>query len=327
MSIGDGGMKRFRVLQDSVVVACFAVGLLAAVASGAMAASPIYLCINEKAGGAVKSGGAEGKCPLPTANVKYTKVALPREETEQQKLLAILPYVKFELHGVAGKPTIQVEGANLQVLSRAIPQRSGVDGTGNLVIGGNEEYDSRSEEWDSLEVDPAKQTGSNNLVIGNENVFSSYGALVAGYSSTDSGPYSDVFGKSNTAAAEASSASGGEHNRASKAGAAVSGGASNTASGLDASVSGGDENTASGPLGAVSGGFRNSASVEGSTVGGGYENLASGNYASVSGGYANAAKGLVSWVGGGHLNEALGEFDAILGGYGNKTTGIDTHFP
>jgi hypothetical protein len=237
----------FKALRGIAVATCVAVGLMAVVASGAMAASQIFLCIGTKSGQAVKSGGTEGKCPLSTAKLTYDKVALPGEESEQQKLLAILPYLKYVAKGVGGKPTIQVEGANLQVLSRTIPQRSGVDGTGNLVVGGNEEYDSRSEEWNGLEVNPAKQTGSNNLIIGNENVFSSYGALVAGYASNDSGPYSDVFGKSNTAHGEASS---------------VAGGLENTATGVDSSVSGGYRNTASGGGSSVSGGAGNSDSPD-----------------------------------------------------------------
>jgi hypothetical protein len=54
--------------------------------------------------------------PLPTKTVTYDKVALPCEEAEQQKLLSILPYVKYVASGVGGKPTVQVSGANLQIL-------------------------------------------------------------------------------------------------------------------------------------------------------------------------------------------------------------------
>ena len=121
-------MKGFNGARGVAVAACVAIGMLLT-ASGALAASPIYLCINEKAGGAVKSGGAEGKCPLPTEKVKYTKVALPREETEQHTLLSILSHVKYVESGVGGKPTIQFSGVNVQIVNgegkTETPQRRG----------------------------------------------------------------------------------------------------------------------------------------------------------------------------------------------------------
>lgn len=98
------------------VAAGLAMSLRLMTASGAFAASPICLCIGTKATQGVKSGGTEGKCPLPTKTVTYDKVALPSEEAEQQKLLSILPYVKYVASGVGGKPTVQVSGANLQIL-------------------------------------------------------------------------------------------------------------------------------------------------------------------------------------------------------------------
>src|ERR1035438_4107936 len=88
---GGVAMRLFKALRRVVVAACLAGGLLAVATSGALAAAaPIYLCLAEKAG-AAKSGGVEGKCPAPTVKVKYAKVALPSEEAEQQKLLAMLP--------------------------------------------------------------------------------------------------------------------------------------------------------------------------------------------------------------------------------------------
>jgi hypothetical protein len=102
-------MNGFKALRGMAVVGGLAMSLALVLASGAMASSTITLCLTEKAG-AAKSGGVEGKCPLPTEKVKYTKVALPKEESEQQKLLAILPYIKYVASGVGGKPTIQVLG-------------------------------------------------------------------------------------------------------------------------------------------------------------------------------------------------------------------------
>ena len=155
-------MKGLKAARGVAIAAVLAIGLLLT-ASGALAASPIYLCINEKAGGAVKSGGAEGKCPLPTEKVKYTKVALPREASEQQTLLSILSHAKYVESGVGGKPTIQFSGVNVQVVSGAGKTNAAVNGTGNLVIG----YDENGGKHE--------QTGSHDLILGEEQTFTSYG--------------------------------------------------------------------------------------------------------------------------------------------------------
>ena len=115
------------------------------------------------------------------------------------------------------------------------------NGLGNLIIGYNE--------------NPRTQTGSNNLVIGDDQSFTSYGAIVAGLDNTASAPY-----------------------------ASIPGGAANTASGYGSSVNGGYSNTASNNYSAVAGGYANTAANHVSTVAGGYLNVSNGYAGSVLGG-------------------------------------------
>jgi hypothetical protein len=278
-------------------------------ASAASAASPIYLCINEKAGGAVKSGGAEGKCPLPTEKVKYTKVALPREESEQQTLLSILSHAKYVASGVGGKPTIQFSGVNVQIVNGE-GKTASVNGEGNLVIG----YDENEGKH--------QQTGSHYLVLGEEQMFTSYGGMLAGQKNSITAPLGSIAGgENNTVSHERDSVSGGDENTASGSFAAwVGGGKQNVASGVAAAVSGGRRNTASGVGSSVSGGLLNGASGEGASIGGGFSNTSIGSSSAVSGGERNEAGGMISSVSGGLLNAASGTFSSIFGGKENKAT-------
>ncbi len=266
--------------------------------AGVASAAPIYLCLAEKAGTA-KSGGVEGKCPAPTAKVKYARIALPAEESEQQKLLALLQHIKYEEKGIGGKPTIQFSGVNVQIVNGE-GNTATTNGAGNLVIGYDEE--------------PYAQTGSHNLALGgNAQEFTSFGGMVMGTHNNIKAPFATVTG--------------GEHNTASGASASVSGGYNNTASSELASVSGGQSNAASGPVASVSGGSNNTASGPVASVSGGYYNTASGHEASVSGGESNTARGEDAWIGGGYKNEVFSDLrpgeeglDAsIFGGDENKT--------
>ena len=100
------------------------------------------------------------------------------------------------------------------------------NGTGNLIIGYNEEYS------------PGERDGSHNLVIGPDHTYSSYGGFVAGIQNTISGAYASILGGGgNTASGDLASVSGGSDNAASGGFASVSGGASNTASGIYAAYS------------------------------------------------------------------------------------------
>jgi hypothetical protein len=302
-----------------------------------------------KAGQAITSGGAKGSCESTS-----TKVALPAESTEQQKLLAVLAHIKYESSGVGGKPTIQFSGVNVQVVNGE-GKTASANGEGNLVIG----YDENEGKHE--------QAGSHYLVLGQEQTFTSYGGVLAGVGNTIRAPYASVSaGTGNTASEEFASVSGGEGNIATGRGSSVSGGAENRVvstgdtvsggrgnfagdgafTGLFASVSGGEANSASGSGASVSGGYANEASgggasIEGGTdtsisggaqnraaafaasVTGGYKNVAGpeytpDSYASVSGGEGNTAYGQFSTVTGGQRNTAGGNYSAILGTKGKE---------
>jgi hypothetical protein len=251
-----------------------------------MATPPIFLCVAETAGGAVKSGGAEGTC-----RAKYARVALPSTDAEQEKLLAVLPHVKFIGYGVGGKPTIQFSGVNVQVVSGAGRTNAAVNGEGNLVIG----YD---EDTGTERGHVGAQTGSHNLILGEEQEFTSYGGIVAGYLNNIRAPFASVL-------------SGGE-NTASGIESVVLGGVSNIASWYEATVTGGARNTAAATESTVSGGSYNSALSDSSSVSGGSHNMTEGEGADwVGGGYKNVAKGLYSSIFGGRELTATNEFEAI----------------
>ena len=181
------------------------------------------------------------------------------ESTELATLRGILPYVKFVAAGVGGKPTIQFTGANVQVVSGAGKTSAPVNGTGNLVVG-----------YDEF---PGAQTGSHNIILGEEVSYTSYGGLIAGESSSISAPFSLVLG--------------GYGNEAKGPYSDILGGIFNTTTGLDGSVSGGEKNVAGGIASSVSGGILNQASGDYSSISGGSTGAAEGKSASISGGVRN----------------------------------------
>lgn len=161
-------------------------------------------------------------------------------------------------------PIIRMTGANLQVVNGAEEQRT-PDGTGNLIVGfaqarssgdavcsdgqhGNE--GSCTGEWAI-----AHNSGSHNIVGGDEAAYSQTGGLVVGIQNVINREAATVSGGlENTASGEVSAVSGGGFNTASGIGSSVTGGVENTASGGGSSVTGGEENTASGGSSSVSGG-------------------------------------------------------------------------
>ena len=159
-------------------------------------------------------------------------------EAEEETLAAILTYEKYVASGVGGKPTIQVSGANLQVVNGE-GKTASANGEGNLVIG----YD---ENPGTKRGKPGLQTGSHDLILGEEQEFTTYGGILAGYWNTITGPFASVTG--------------GASNSATGQWASISGGGGNTASGQTSSVSGGNINTASGELSSAGGGFDDSPS-------------------------------------------------------------------
>jgi hypothetical protein len=104
------------------------------------------------------------------------------------------------------------------------------------------------------------RSGTHNLIVGDQNNYTSFGGFVAGSRNEISSRWSSVSGgNGNSASGDSSSVSGGAFNIASGELASVSGGALNTASGVFGSVSGGEFNTAAGELASVSGGQNHSA--------------------------------------------------------------------
>jgi hypothetical protein len=139
--------------------------------------------------------------------------------SEVSALQTTLSKVSYDATGLNGQPTLTITGANLQIANGSGATFGTANGTGNLILG----YDENPLGFD--------QTGSHNLVLGNEHTFTSDGGLIAGQRNVLSGPASAVFGALNTA---------------SGAGSAVLGGLDNTASGGDSSVLGGSRNIAGG---------------------------------------------------------------------------------
>lgn len=260
----------------------------------AMAAeTPTYLCVPETAGQTVTSGGSEGKC-----EAKNTKVELP-PTAELATLQSILPDIKYVASGVAGKPTIQFDAVNVQVVNGE-GKTTTDNGEGNLVIGYDENLDKRA------------QTGSHNLILGEEQGFTSYGGILGGEENEITGPFSSVTGgRGNTASGGRSSVAGGKKNTASGEESSVTGGVANTASNEQSAVTGGENNIARAFDSSVTGGSYNLASGEKSSVTGGAANTASGNHSSVTGGEDNAASGKYASIFGGKELKAEKEYEAI----------------
>ena len=299
------GKRPVGLLLSTTVVA------LAAMSATASAAQT--LCIGPP-GGTVTVANADGSCALPLAIAKTlveqsqldaanariaaleTKVGALKSElgsldTEVGSLKTKLSKVSYNASGLNGKPTLQISGANLQLVDGSGTTDGTVNGLGNLFIG----YDE----------DGREQTGSHNLVLGIRQAFTSYGGLLAGAQNTISGAFASVSGGiGNVATGELSSISGGETNASSGLVSSVSGGELNKASGSGSSVSGGRLNIASGPGASVSGGHMNTSSARWSSVSGGGNNTATlesrfGFAASVSGGLNNTASGHMASILGG----------------------------
>jgi hypothetical protein len=281
-------MKRIGIASVVLAVA------LLTMTGSAWAEASTHCVKATKVGKKFTGGYVDKNCTAASAKhegkYEYIK-ASTLSEPEQEELKALLKYVKVVPSGVASKPTVQVSGANVQIVSGAGKTNAAVNGEGNLVIG----YDENPEKHE--------QTGSHDLILGEEQTFTSYGGLVAGEKNTVSGAFASV--------------SGGGGNTASRFISSVSGGLGNTASGQWSSVSGGEANTASGGIpGAawVGGGAKNTASGPNSSITAGANNEASGSFTSVTGGQQNTATSSSSWAGGGFQNHSAGSFTAIFGG-------------
>ncbi len=163
-------------------------------------------------------------------------------------------------------------GANVYVQSGSGSTDDGgsLTGLGNLIIGYNADVDAEGAE---------DLSGSHNLVLGDENSYTSYGGLVSGYDNETSGIYAvAVGGYGNVASGRWSGLFAGNINEASGDYAAIVGSHRSLANGDISTISGGRYNTSSGYLSSVSGGDRNVASGELATVGGGQYQTASSYY-------------------------------------------------
>jgi hypothetical protein len=232
---------------------------------------------------------------------------------EIKLLKSILPHVSYIGAGVGGKATIRFSGVNVQVVNGE-GKTASVNGAGNLVIGYDENAGKHA------------QIGSHDLILGEEQTFTSFGAILGGVRNIASGVHSFVVGEGNTASGERTSVSGGSGNTASETSSSVSGGSGNTASGLSSAVSGGSGNRANWINTSVSGGEHNEAGNLGDSVSGGRYNYADGGGyaygeepggASVSGGEHNRAFQIGSSISGGAYNEAIGCGSWVGGGYKN----------
>jgi hypothetical protein len=149
--------------------------------------------------------------------------------------------------------TLQFSGINVQVVSGSGATSGTVNGKGNLIVG----YNGNTAAF--------PQTGSHNIIIGDDHSYTSYGGFVAGFENSITAP-----------------------------GASVSGGTNNIASGFQSSISGGECNLA-GPGPAPSCLIFHSGVV---SVSGGLRNTASGDHASVSGGNGLSQPATNGWAAG-----------------------------
>jgi trimeric autotransporter adhesin len=153
-----------------------------------------------------------------------------------------------------------------------------VNGEGNLVIGHDENTGNERGRT-------AAQTGSHNLILGEEQEFTSYGGIVAGYLDNIRAPFASVLGV-------------GE----------------NTASGIESAVLGGVANVAGWYEATVTGGSRNTATATESVASGGLVNMARATNSAISGGRFNVTEGDAGWVGGGYKNVVKGMHASVFGG-------------
>jgi hypothetical protein len=143
-----------------------------------------------------------------TAQIKSLKTQLAKAKP----VLALAPYVSLTdaaLNGVTG-PNVVFTGVNVHI--RSASSEDDISGLGNLIVG-----------WDPGST--LVRTGSNNLVCGGQNSFTSYGCFVAGGGNTVSGYFSSVCGgQLNQASAPISCVCGGGENVAGGTGDVIGGG-------------------------------------------------------------------------------------------------------
>jgi hypothetical protein len=330
-----------------LVVGCLLVFAFLAVISDARAESAQPMCIPNKPSTPILTPNAKGECP-PKKLVTYKRVELGKEGPEGKQgpggkegpdgppgpegkqgapgnegpegkqgptgpggktpftadeltvLKSILPFMKFIAAGIAGKPTIQFSGVNVQVVSGSDSTSAAVNGEGNIVIGYDENAGAH------------EQTGSNNLILGEEQTFTSYAGIVGGDHNVLTAPFAAILsGRENEVSAESASIAGGRLNSASAEYATVTGGRANSASAEYASLSGGFDNAVDAIDGSVGGGERNTVSAQAGSVTGGYENVVAANWSSIEGGAENITAANFSSIFGGKGLSTSFDYEAI----------------
>jgi len=183
-----------------------------------------------KAGAEGKQGdeGREGKEGREGREGKEGKEGAGLTEPERETLKMLLEHLSYSEAGVDGKPTVRFSGVNVQVLAGA--KENETTGLGNLIVGNDE--------------GTKLQTGSNNLVVGGEQEFTSFGASLGGFDNKALAEYTGAWGHDNTANGAGASVSGGEKNDAEAEWAAVLGGFENIAKGKFSTVVGGEKEEA-----------------------------------------------------------------------------------
>jgi hypothetical protein len=214
-------------------------------------------------------------------NVIARMDALEKRIADLEKLLANVSQAEDTTY-----PTIRFKGVNVQIINDSGHTNIN-NGTGNLIVGYDEERSSGSD-----------KNGSHNIVVGIEHNYTSFGGLVAGKKNSISHEWASVTGGyDNSALGSHASVSGGAHNIASSNFSSISGGSGNQTNGWVSSISGGQDNFTEGDYSSVSGGQGNKARGYASSVlgGGGHDdffdlgNIADADFSSVSGGKQNTA--------------------------------------
>lgn len=262
----------------------FAALLLATIASAPAGADPVENLTTFTSGTPALASEVNGNFTEVADSVNDNDSRIVQLEAELaslqaqiSNLVALNDYLSLET--VNGKPAVRVTAANLQVVN-GLGVTESADGTGNLLIGYDEERISLSFQC-SLGTDPNAGTpvtnetecitaggnwavnhksGSHYLVVGPQHNYSRWSGIVVGQSNTSNFDFASVSaGLRNTASGRYSSITAGRDNKASGAESSVSGGQFNRASAISSTVSGGQQNTASGVVSTTSGGQQRAA--------------------------------------------------------------------
>jgi hypothetical protein len=234
-----------------------------------------------------------------------------------------------------GGNDIFMDGANLHVRNGDGSTDATPNGTGNLIIGYNEERSAA----DVTAYGPDERTGSHMLITGSGNNYSEYGGIVSGDFNSAGAPLSSILGgRGNTTMSvldfaavltENMTVIGGEDNLSTGRRAIVIGGENNVTTGKapDAVIVSGFANTADFGNSFIGGGRLNMTKAFGSSIHGGRENVigdgttAFAQWASIHGGRNNTSMGFYSTIVGGRNNSATGDYSSVNGGRYNTTEG------